>query len=85
MNLVYVAVAAFGGGVFSALMGWLDSKEPFNPRIFGKSVMFAVLAGIGFAVAYNFTDGVTGKDISLAFLSGAGWDSITNRTLGAFK
>ena len=85
LNLVWVALAAFLGGCLSATLGWLDSKEPFDGRKFGRSVGFALLSGIGFAIGYSFADGIGIKDLFLAFQSGAGWDSITNRALGAAR
>ena len=36
-QLIYVALAALAGAMASAFMGWLDSKEPFDPRKFGSS------------------------------------------------
>jgi len=85
MNLIIVAIAAFGGGVLSALLGWLDSKETFNSRKFGKSAVIALLAGIGFAVGYSFGDGVEVGDVFLAILGGAGVDSLSNRVIGATR
>lgn len=82
-DIILVALAAFIGGVLSAILGWLDSQEPFNPRKFAKSLGFALVAGLGFAVAYNFSDGVTIRDLITAFLGGAGWDAVTNRFIGS--
>ena len=39
MDLVLIATAAFGGGILNAFMGWLDSKEAFDPRKFSKSLV----------------------------------------------
>ena len=84
-RILSVALAAFGGGILSAMLGWVDSKEPFDTRKFLKSVGFALLSGIGFAVAYEFSDGVTLKDLGLAVLGGAGVDSLSNRALGTLR
>ncbi len=84
IHLVIVALAAAIGGILAAYLGYLDSGEPFNKRKFGKSVVAAVLASVGFAIGYSFADGIGVKDVFLAILAGAGWDSITNRVLGAF-
>ena len=83
--MIFVALAAFGGGLLSALLGWLDSKEPFDGRKFSKSVGVALLTALGFAVGYSFADGVGTKDIFLAVLGGASADSLTNRLVGAIK
>ena len=85
MNLVFVALAAFGGGVLSAFMGWLESKEPFDPRKFGKSMGVALLAGLSFAVGYSFSNSVGARDIFVAILAGAGIDALSNRTSGIFR
>ncbi len=49
--MIILAIAAFGGGILSAVMGFVDSSEPFNLRKFSKSVIVSLLAGIGVAVA----------------------------------
>ena len=83
MNLVLVAGAAFGGGILSAFLGWLDSKEPFVGRKFGRSCIFALLSALGFAVTYSFADGVTARDICLAIIGGSGVDGLSNYVIGA--
>lgn len=83
MELIFIAAAAFAGGVLAALLGWLDSKEDFDPRKFGKSLGFALLAALGFAITYSLTGNIGVRDIFLAILGGAGWDVLTNRALGA--
>ena len=81
--MIIIALSAFGGGILAAILGWLDSKEEFDPRKFAKSIGFAFLAGLGFAVGYQLSDGPLTRDCLVALLSGAGWDAVTNRTLGA--
>ena len=81
--MLYVAIAAFAGGSLSALLGWLDSQEPFNPRKFVRSIVAAVISGIGFALAYQGGEMVTIRDILLAILGGSGVDVLSNRALGA--
>ena len=83
--MLTVALAAFGGGILSAILGWLDSKEPFALKKFLKSVGFALLAGMGFALSYSFADSISMRDIFAATLAGAGWDAVTNRALGALR
>lgn len=83
MNLVIIALAAFGGGVLAAVLGFLDSKEPFDARKFGKSVGVAMLSGLAFAVGYSFSNHIGARDTFLAVLAGAGVDVLTNRAIGA--
>ena len=85
LDLVVVAVAAFGGGILSAFLGWLDSHEPWDGRKFGKSMGFALLSALGFAIGYSFSDGVGTRDVFIAILAGAGVDSISNRAIGIWK
>ena len=83
--MIYVALSAFGGGILTALLGWLDSQEPFNARKFGRSMVAAILSGIGYALAYSAVDVVGMRDILTAILGGAGVDVISNRVLGTVR
>lgn len=78
-----IGLVATLGGVFFAFMGWLDSGEPFNPRKFGKSCAAALVAGIGFGIAYTFVDGFTIKDVLIAFLAGGGFTAGAPKVIGA--
>lgn len=80
-DLVFVALAAFAGGMLSAILGWIDSREPFDVRKFGRSLIFALLAGIAFGVGYNFVGVVGVRDLFLAVLSGAGVDVLSHRAI----
>ena len=80
MDRVYVALAAFAGGLFSALMGWLSSDEPFDARKYGGSALRALIAAVIFAAGYQLSHTtVTVLDLFYALLGGAGVDSIGNR------
>lgn len=86
MALLLLGLSAFGGGVIAALLGWADSHEPFNGRKFLQSVLLALLGGFGFAVLYDKgSSEVALRDIIVGGLSGAGWDNLTNRFLGATR
>ncbi len=82
--MIILAIAAFGGGILSAIMGFVDSGEPFNLRKFSKSVIISLLAGIGVAVTSQSAQ-VGIKEILMAVLAGAGSDVVVNRAVGAFK
>lgn len=84
-GIIYVAVAAFAGGILTALLGWLESGKPFVPRKFGASLVRALIAGGAFAVAYQFGNGVSIVDIFVAVLGGAGIDVVSNRVAGAIR
>jgi len=85
MEILYVALAAFGGGIASAIMGWLDSGEYFEGRVFMASVLRALFAGGVFAVGYTLVGGVTVMDIIIAFCAGAGVDVLGNRVAGSIR
>ena len=84
MDRLYVALAALLGGVVAALLGWLESNEPFNPRKFGGSAIRALLAAVVFAVGYHLQASVSMLDLFYAFLGGAGVDVLGNRAAGKF-
>ena len=84
MRRLYIALAALMGGLAAALLGWLESGEPFNPRKFGGSVIRALIAAVVFAVGYRLSDAVGMLDLFYAFLGGAGIDVIGNRIAGKF-
>lgn len=85
MNLVYIALAAFAGALVSAILGWLETNEPFAARKFLGSVLRAISAAAIFAATYSFKDGPTPLDFLLAFLGGSGVDVLGNRLAGSIK
>lgn len=84
MDRLYISIAAVMGGVVVALLGWLESSEPFNIRKFGGSVIRALIAGAIFAAGYEMSDAAGWRDLFYAFLAGAGVDVIGNRIAGKF-
>lgn len=78
--MLSIIAAAALGAVTSALLGWLDSGQPFNPRKFAYSAVHAVVAAGAAAAA--LTDGTIAGLIA-AFLAGAGVDAVGNRIKGA--
>ena len=85
IEIIFIAISAFLGGLLAAGLGWLDSGKAFDPRKFGSSAIRAFIAGIIFAVAYVFQNGITVIDILIAFTGGAGVDVIGNRVAGAIR
>jgi len=83
MDRLYVALAALGGGLVAAFLGWLESNEPFDRRKFGGSAIRALIAAVIFAVGYQLSHiAVTVMDLFYAFLGGAGVDVLGNRIAG---
>ena len=86
MNILYLGLAAFGGAILSALMGWADSKEPFDTRKFLKSIMAGILTGAGVAMSFTVSENPLGiRDYIFAFIAGSGIDVLSNRAMGALK
>uniref|UniRef100_A0A6M3LJY8 Holin n=1 Tax=viral metagenome TaxID=1070528 RepID=A0A6M3LJY8_9ZZZZ len=85
MEILYVALSAFGGGIASAVAGWLDSGEYFEGRKFMSSLIRALVAGAVFAIGYTIVGGVTIMDICIAFCAGAGVDVLGNRVAGSIR
>jgi hypothetical protein len=82
MERLIIALVAVVGGMVAALVGWLDSKEPFDARKFGGSAVRSLIAGIVFAVGYHLSGAVNTLDLFYAFLGGAGVDVLGNRIAG---
>jgi hypothetical protein len=82
MDKLWVAIAALLGGLVSAGLGWLESKEPFDPRKFGGSAIRSLIAALIFVAGYSFSDSIGILDLFYAFLGGAGMDVIANRIAG---
>ena len=85
MNVIWIAVSAFVGGIVAALLGWCESNEAFMPRKFASSIIRAIIAGVVFAVGYSYTNGLSPIDIGIAFCGGAGVDALGKRVSGAIK
>ena len=85
MNIIFIGISAFVGGIVVALLGWLDSGEAFEIRKFSASIVRALIAGVGIAAAYSYANSITTLDIVISFLAGAGFDAGINRISGAIK
>ena len=83
--MLYVSLAAFGGGIVAALLGWMKSDEAFIARKFAPSVLRALVAGGAFALTYAWVGASTMTGIVIAFVAGAGVDVIGHRLAGSVK
>ncbi|MDD3493375.1 MAG: hypothetical protein PHZ19_07780 [Candidatus Thermoplasmatota archaeon] len=75
MDIFIVSLAAFGGGLVVALLGWTESGEKFNVRKFVGSVIRSLVSAIGIAYAADYSGSSGPLLYLLAFLSGAGADA----------
>jgi hypothetical protein len=88
IKLLWIVLAAFIGGVISALLGWAGSvpPEPFNNRKFIVSFGTSLLAGIFYASTLYAPSGNFLKDLFTALLYvGTGSDVLVNRAIGAIQ
>jgi len=85
MQVLYIALAAFAGGIVAAVLGYLDSETPFQLKKFLASLLRALVSGALFAAYYSYSDGITPVEILIAFVTGAGIDVLGNRGIGALK
>lgn len=86
INVFGIAGAAFLGALATALMGWLNTVEPWNWRKITSSLVAGVIAAVGIAAAFDYA-GVEVVAIAylLAFLSGAGVEVGVHRAVGAIR
>lgn len=84
MGVLYVGLAALGGGVVAGLLGWFKNGMTFEARKFAPTVLRALLAGGGIALTYTLIGDVASiADIVAAFMAGAGVDVIGHRIAGS--
>lgn len=83
MNVLYIGVAAFIGGLISGVLGWAGSQEKFDPRKFSTTVLRSLLGAVSIAVAYNYVGNITAIDYGMAVLAGAGIDAGAKRIAGS--
>lgn len=70
--MIEIGLAAVIGAILHGLGAWLDSHEPFSPRLFLKTLITAVIAGAVFTAGYSLIgDAPEMKDFIIAFLAGA--------------
>lgn len=78
-KFLLVLVATFGG-VLVSILGWLDSKEPFDAKKFAASFIRALFAGCAWALGYTIASGTLSvTDLIIALLSGTTFDTVVNR------
>jgi len=86
MEILYVSLAAFGGGVGAGLLGWLEKGTDFSGRKFLPTVLRAAVAGGVIAISYPFVESMgLWAGLIGAFLAGAGIDVLGHRVAGSIK
>ena len=79
----FLTLAAFGGGLASGLLGFIESGEPFSGRKFLPTVLRSALAAGIVAFSYPFIELGFWPGIVAAGLAGAGVDVIGHRMAGS--
>jgi hypothetical protein len=84
LEIAILALLAVFGALFAAVLGWLDSGEPFNARKFATSVGRAIVAGllVSLTVILVPSTQVGIYEYISSFLLGAGVDVLGNRAAG---
>ena len=83
INLIGIALAAFLGGITTALLGWSEASTPWNWKKFSSSVVRSLVGAVAIAAAMDYSGATAPIIYLLAFLSGAGVEVGGNRVAGA--
>jgi len=85
INLIGIALAAFVGGLTTALLGWSEASAPWNWKKFSSSVIRSLVGAVAIAAAMDYSGATAPIIYLLAFLSGAGVEVGGNRIAGALR
>jgi len=85
INIIMIALAAFVGGLATALLGWTEQATPWNWKKFTSSTIRSFVGAIAIATVMDYSGPVTPIFYLFAFLSGAGVEVGGNRVAGVFK
>lgn len=85
IEILIIIVCTTLGAIVSALLGWLESGNPFDQRKFLASMIRGVLASLINAIIFQDVDPVTTWTYLVAFLGGAGFDVVVKRGQAAIN
>jgi len=83
INLIGIALAAFVGGITTALLGWSEASTPWNWKKFSSSVIRSLVGAVAIAAAMDYSGATAPIVYLVAFLSGGGVEVGGNRVAGA--
>ena len=83
INILWIAVAAFGGGMATSLIGWFQQGGPWDGKKFGASVLMSLIGAFAITAAVDYSGATAPIIYFVAFLSGAGVEVGGNRIVGA--
>jgi len=85
----FAILATILGTIVAAVLGWIESGEPFAARKFVASLLHALIAGgityLGQGVVIVALQASAPVTYLMLFLAGAGVDVLLNRTEGAIS
>lgn len=81
-QIILIALTV-AGSISVALLGWVESGEPFDKRKFAGSIIRAIIGGFASALIFQGTENLTIQIYVSAFLIGAGIDVSGHRLIGA--
>ena len=85
ISIILIALAAFVGGLVTALLGWAEQATPWDWKKFTSSAIRSFVGAIAIAVAMDYSGPVTPMLYLFAFLSGAGIEVGGNRVAGIIR
>lgn len=80
LSTLLIAFAAAAGSIAAGLMGWLDAGGPWSWRKFGRNVLRSITTGMTAALGQEILRYSGIALYFVAFLSGAGLDTLLNRS-----
>ncbi|MCJ7829412.1 MAG: hypothetical protein MUP81_06700 [Dehalococcoidia bacterium] len=81
-SLLWLTLAAFFGGILAAVLGWIESHDPFEGRKFFASIIRSFVAAVAAALAYPYIGPITIPVLLFTLLAGAGVDVLGHRLAG---
>ena len=85
INLIWIILAAFLGGMATALIGWSQQGGPWDSKKFTGSVAGAVIGAVVAALTIEYESATTPLVYLTAFLIGVGVEGGGNRIIGAIS
>ena len=85
ISIIVIALAAFVGGLATALLGWTEQATPWDWKKITNSAIRSFVGAIAVAAVMDFSGPITPILYLFAFLSGAGIEVGGNRVAGVIR
>ncbi len=83
INIIYITLTAFMGGVAVALLGWTQQGGPWDWKKFLASIVRSLVGAVAIAATLDYSGATAPLVYFIAFLSGTGFEVGGNRIAGA--